>query len=429
MKFLSLCLLSLSLVAFVSAQEDHKHESCACASEENNFVIDCSDQQAMLDSVAVLAANGCEADCENAICLKNFFMIQAHHDYCLEDEVPEPVEDALHIYEDNCDACEILKKVDPALEKCPDHSCTDGSGSNAYTTMIMNGCLNDCSSALCSSSYKTLKAVHDLCEEDTLSEEAELGFHDLEEACEAENCNVGDAALEMEQLICTEDHEDGDGGSGGGLAGLCFSGSSTVLAEDGTSIAMKDLKIGDRVQSSNDGKFESVYSFGHYEPNAMAEYLRIQSQKGAIEISGPHMLFLDNNKAVPALSVRVGDMLLGGDAVTKIDQVMRKGAFAPFTNSGTIVVDKIVASNYVTLSGRTTFLGVDMHLVAHMGVAPRRLMCQLGMCSTNEQYTAEGVATWIPFKFASFVAAQEAAIAFLVAAAVVAVSVRRQKSL
>jgi hypothetical protein len=297
--------------------------------------------------------------------------------------------------------------------------------------MINADCVNDCSTAFCSSNYKTLKAVHDLCEEDDLSTEAELGFHDFSEACIAESCNVGDADLEMEQLICTEDdHNDG----GGDTITLCFSGSSTVLVEDGTLISMKDLKIGDRVQASTDGKFDTVYSFGHYEPDAVSEYLRIQSQnKGAIEISAQHMLFLDNNKAVPAASVRVGDMLLGGNVVTKINHVMSKGAFAPFTNSGTIVVDKIVASNYVSLTGHTTFLGLDMHLVAHMAVAPRRLLCQIGMCDGNknkEQYTAEGVATWIPIQAATFVAAQEVGIAFLVAAAVVRVAVvRRQKAI
>lgn len=425
MKFLSFC-LSLSLVAFASAAEDdHDHESCACAAEKDGFVIDCMDQQAMLDAIAALGANGCETDCENVICHTNFFILQSHHDYCLEAEVPEAVEDSLHIYEDGCDSCEILKKVDPGLADCPPHNCQDTSGSTAFTAMINAGCLNDCSTAFCSSNYKTLKAVHDLCEEDDLSTAAELGFHDFSEACSAESCNVGDAELELEQLICTEG---GDGDFIGGIT-LCFSGSSTVLVEDGTLITMNDLKIGDRVQVSTDGKFDTVYSFGHYEPDALSEYLRIQSQnKGAIEISAQHMLFLDNNKAVPAASVRVGDMLLGGNAVTKINHVMSKGAFAPFTNSGTIVVNKIVASNYVSLTGRTTFLGLDMHLAAHMAVAPRRILCQIGMC--EEQYTAEGTATWIPIQAATFVAAQEVAIAALVAAAVAWIAVvRRQKAI
>ena len=208
MKFLSFC-LSLSLVAFASAAEDdHDHESCACAAEKDGFVIDCMNQQAMLDAIAALGANGCETDCENVICHTNFFILQSHHDYCLEAEVPETVEDSLHIYEDGCDSCEILKKVDPGLDDCPPHNCQDTSGTSAFTAMINAGCVNDCSTAFCSSNYKTLKAVHDLCEEDDLSTEAELGFHDFSEACSAESCNVGDAELELEQLICTEGDND-----------------------------------------------------------------------------------------------------------------------------------------------------------------------------------------------------------------------------
>ena len=51
--------------------------------------------------------------------------------------------------------------------------------------------------------------------------------------------------------------------------------------------------------------------------------------------------------------VGVGDKLLMGAGgvikVTKIATVNRQGAFAPFTESGTIVVSDILASSYVSL--------------------------------------------------------------------------------
>jgi hypothetical protein len=291
--------------------------------------------------------------------------------------------------------------------------------------MLNAKCLNKCSSAFCTFNFQILKGVHDLCEEDDLSEEAELAFHDFEEACEAANCNVGNANTNLEQLVCTKPGEP--------PFKICFSGSSTVTLEDGSSVAMKHLQIGDRVQVSADGKFDTIYSFGHYEPNTVAEYLRIQTttSKQAIELSAQHMLFLANKKyAVPAALVKVGDVLLGAGAVTQIDSVLRKGAFAPFTGSGTIVVNHVVASNYVSLTGRTTFMGVvDMHRLAHLAVTPRRILCQMmsSGCRHNvEQYTVDGVATWIPLQTATFLAAHEGTImaaVLLLAAASTAVIV------
>jgi len=210
----------------------------------------------------------------------------------------------------------------------------------------------------------------------------------------------------------------------------CFSGVSTVNLEDGTTLALKNLKIGDRVQVTNDGKFDEVYSFGHYEPDSVGAYLSIHSAASAtpILISALHMLFLDNAKAVPASSVNVGDILLGGHTITKIKNVNAKGAFAPFTYSGTVVVDNIVASNYVSLTGRSTFLGMDMQFVAHTVVAARRLLCRLNTC--DEQYNKEGIATWIPFEIFSLIASHESSISlFAVVVGAAIMFLRRTKAL
>mmetsp|Transcript_8350 Transcript_8350/g.13072 ORF Transcript_8350/g.13072 Transcript_8350/m.13072 type:complete len:664 (-) Transcript_8350:212-2203(-) len=194
---------------------------------------------------------------------------------------------------------------------------------------------------------------------------------------------------------------------------LCFSGISTVKLQDGNRIPMKDIKIGDRVQVTEDGQFDTVHSFGHYKQDSVAEYLSIHStvKTSPITISAAHMLFLDSKKAVPASSIKVGDILLGGNPVTKIEKVSLKGAFAPFTSSGTIVVNDVVASNYVSLTGTSTYLGIDMQLIAHNAVSIRRIMCQLTSC--NERYNEDGVATWIPLRAASFFAAQETGIMWL----------------
>eukprot|EP00547_Thalassionema_nitzschioides_P015038 CAMPEP_0194238804 /NCGR_PEP_ID=MMETSP0158-20130606/5443_1 /TAXON_ID=33649 /ORGANISM="Thalassionema nitzschioides, Strain L26-B" /LENGTH=359 /DNA_ID=CAMNT_0038973137 /DNA_START=158 /DNA_END=1237 /DNA_ORIENTATION=- len=225
------------------------------------------------------------------------------------------------------------------------------------------------------------------------------------------------------------DGEGGDGDGGDNNFGLCFSGLSVVKLEDGSTIRMRDLKIGDRVQVTENGKFDTVYAFGHYQPDSVAEYLRIQATTKAapITISAPHMLFLDSRKAVPASSIKVDDILLGGNIVTKIDKVSMMGAYAPFTHSGSIVVNGVVASNYVSLTGRSTFLGMDMQLIAHNVVAARRALCQLNLC--EEKYNDEGVATWIPYHTAARIAEQEFGIALftIVVGGVIAFARRRQK--
>merc|ERR1712124_153016 len=125
--------------------------------------------------------------------------------------------------------------------------------------------------------------------------------------------------------------------------------------------------------------------------------------------SAPHMLFLDSKKAVPASTIKVGDTLLGGNTVTKIDKVSLSGAYAPFTYSGSIVVNDVVASNYVSLTGTSTFLGIDMQFFAHTAVGVRRALCYLKLCG-EEKYNDRGVATWIPYQAAAWIATQELGI-------------------
>lgn len=221
---------------------------------------------------------------------------------------------------------------------------------------------------------------------------------------------LGSECVRMPGAVPVNDAPDEE--EGGGFS-LCFSGLSTVNLEDGSKIKMRDLKIGDRVQVTENGKFDTVDSFGHYKPDSVSEYLSIQSTANAapITISAPHMIFLDSKKAVPASSIKVGDILLGGNTVKKVEKVTLKGAFAPFTPSGTIVVNDVVASNYVSLTGTSTYLSIEMQTIAHSAVSARRMLCQLSSCAEN--YNEEGIASWIPYQAAMWVASHEASIALL----------------
>merc|ERR1712032_402199 len=70
------------------------------------------------------------------------------------------------------------------------------------------------------------------------------------------------------------------------------------------------------------------------------------------------------------------------------------------------------ASNYVSLTATSTFLGVDMQFIAHTSVGIIRLYCRLSN-SCEESYSQEGIATWIPYSSALWLANQELGITFI----------------
>jgi len=193
---------------------------------------------------------------------------------------------------------------------------------------------------------------------------------------------------------------------------ICFSGKNAVLTQNKGQIQMKDLKIGDLVHVG-EGKYSRVYSFGHHSHDSKAEYLqlKVDKRKESLEISKDHMVFMATNKAVPAFSVSIGNQLIFSDEnnkmisvnVTNITKVNRVGAYAPFTESGTIMVNGLLVSNYVSLqeepSGSFAVAGirtVPMHWLAHSFQAPHRFFCRssVNACS-KETYTNEGISYWV----------------------------------
>ena len=96
--------------------------------------------------------------------------------------------------------------------------------------MVANGCLTACSEEVCKDDYFTLRATHDNCDEDDLSQEAEEGLHDLEEICEALNCNTG--SKDVDPFVCVEDDHDDHDDSGAPVAafGAVLAAGAAVLA-------------------------------------------------------------------------------------------------------------------------------------------------------------------------------------------------------
>lgn len=180
---------------------------------------------------------------------------------------------------------------------------------------------------------------------------------------------------------------------------FCFSGETTVVTEQRGNILMRDLELNDKVAISSTS-FASVYSFGHRHDSFDAQYLQILPWK--LEISANHMIFLEGGSAVPASMLRIGDRLQNGDAVSGIKQVTRRGMYAPFTTTGTLLVNNVSVSSYVAFqeSDRLTIgsniqTPLTFQRLAHTFQLPHRWWCQYASTCRKETYTEAGVSTWV----------------------------------
>jgi hypothetical protein len=109
---------------------------------------------------------------------------------------------------------------------------------------------------------------------------------------------------------------------------------------------------------------------------------------------------------VATSTVSLGDRLTLVDgteaAVTRITTYTEKGVYAPFTRSGHVVVDRVVASAYALdrLDESHYVIGgvkvIPMHLLAHLFQARHRLACSFNFdyfCA-GETYV-NGMSAWL----------------------------------
>jgi len=204
---------------------------------------------------------------------------------------------------------------------------------------------------------------------------------------------------------------------------ICFPGNSLVEVKGKGLVSLDQLNVGDKVKVGNDS-FDYVYSFGHKTHSGKFSYLQIKTTEKPhpLEISKNHMVFVVDIKtgkkhAVPASYVKVGDWLytdvMTPAKVENIITVFREGAYAPFTMSGTIVVNGVLSSSYVSLQGTDTFLigsvktPLNMHVLSHFFTSPYRLLSRIGL-SMKERYNEDGMSTWIdlPYNFSKYLLTQ-----------------------
>jgi Leucine-rich repeat (LRR) protein len=193
---------------------------------------------------------------------------------------------------------------------------------------------------------------------------------------------------------------------GGGLS-LCFSKDMTVAVKGREyPVKMSELRVGDSILTST-GKYSTVYAFAHNNPTRPAEFLQIwtkDNQHSALEITGDHLVVQSGyTNPVRADSIRVGDQLQsleGPSAVVRIEKVSKLGVYAPLNNEGTLVVNGIAASSYVSLrtgSNVMTGLSISYHGLIHIAVAPFRLFCGLLFPWERVGNNADGMPYYVAF--------------------------------
>lgn len=165
-------------------------------------------------------------------------------------------------------------------------------------------------------------------------------------------------------------------------------------------------------------RYERVYAFGHYKEKAKPiEFLRIHTfpfdrRKRPLEITGQHMVYLHNKQnPVRADSLKVGDILRGdhytGLTVTMLSKVERREQYAPLTPHGTILVDGIMASSYISLQqdarehielGESGFtVAISQRVMVHMFLSPLRMYCLGWTKEPCESYNEEGLPPFVAF--------------------------------
>ena len=205
----------------------------------------------------------------------------------------------------------------------------------------------------------------------------------------------------------------------------CFSETATVQVKGEGEVTMKDLKLGDKVMTAKN-KYEPVYSFGHRKEEMMMDFFQIYTADdaaGPLEMTGNHMIMVADSrgrgKATRADHLQIGDRLLNVEAekqvtVTLIESVQKRGLYMPLTPSGQIVVNNVLASNYISVSDTAPgvvensqmFFPMNEQTLSHWWMSPVRMLC-MGVASTfcsngSEESSAyetlkgdEGILPWL----------------------------------
>jgi hypothetical protein len=234
----------------------------------------------------------------------------------------------------------------------------------------------------CSIGFSTLTDGSQACADLTGS----FGVFNLRELTVTQNTPIPPKFIEPATAVPTDPPSSPPGST-------CFSGSNMVEVQGKGYIRMDSLKIGDYVKSADD-KFSRVYSFGHMDHELKVTYVQIHAPglEPPIEISPEHLLYVGDDKIVPARDVVVGDMLSGDKKVSKIKMVERVGAYAPITEEGSVFVSDVKTSCYVAL---LDYSPAALHWLAHAVLSPKRTVCHFHFDFCKSEGYTEGLSNYL----------------------------------
>ena len=139
------------------------------------------------------------------------------------------------------------------------------------------------------------------------------------------------------------------------LQSSCFPSDTQVHIEGGGTKQMQHVRVGDRVLTSN-GLYSDVYVLSHEEPNVSLEYIHIRlDSNNTIEASSGHFIPVSPDcrgltHHLRASAIQEGMCLVvpqeGFVRVGEVSRVIKRGMFSPFTLTGDIVVNGVVASSH-----------------------------------------------------------------------------------
>jgi hypothetical protein len=195
---------------------DNFEGKCVCQAQANNWKLDCSNKAKVEAALANLNAKAaCKAKGPPKDCIDNYYVMQAHHDHCLHDQLPTGIEKKLHDYEHFYTDCFVKRQFSAALSQCPTVDCANAQAMTAAITTLQGGCKSAqlCASTACSAAIKTVLMAHDTCPENKLPNNLETALHDYEGHCAAQLCNSASAAFDPYDEKCSANVVSGGFGS------------------------------------------------------------------------------------------------------------------------------------------------------------------------------------------------------------------------
>lgn len=176
----------------------------------------------------------------------------------------------------------------------------------------------------------------------------------------------------------------------------CFPGEATVQLDNRGRVPLAEVKPGDKVLVSNQNKlsFEPILSFLHIVRNQQMPHLIVKHVHGEFRVSATHIVFVSMDAEGLSVKSKLAGSLIAGDRIlantarssTRLTPSLvlaiehgttQTGMYAPLTDSGTIVVDSVLASNYASSSQRKHL----SHSLAHKFLFPVRLYHRIGIAT------------------------------------------------